>query len=292
MTEAMSPGDLAPGVMTEYMTDDWGMFVRSAGTLARFRSAYQDVEVHDSVPFGKLFRLDGHFMTSERDEFFYHENMIHVPALAHRGPARALIVGGGDGGSAEELLKYPSMQTVTIAEIDKTVIDISREHLHAVHRGALDDPRVTIRIGDGFRFVMDTRDAFDLIVLDLTDPGGPSAALYTPEFYAACAARLGPQGAMTMHVGSPVAHPDRVRETLAELRRAFAVVTPYLTAVPLYGGTWMMACCSASLDPRALQASDVDLRIAQRGIGDLQFVNGDTYRAVLALPNYVRPLTR
>jgi len=286
------PGDLVPGVMTEYMTDDWGMFVRSAGTLARFRSEYQDVEVHDSVPFGTLFRLDGHFMTSERDEFFYHENMIHVPALAHPGPERALIVGGGDGGSAEELLKYPSMRSVTIAEIDKTVIDISREHLQAVHRGALDDPRVTIRIGDGFRFVMDTRDAFDLIVLDLTDPGGPSTALYTPEFYAACAARLGPQGAMTMHVGSPVAHPERVRATLAELRRSFAVVTPYLTAVPLYGGTWMMACCSASLDPRALQASDVDLRIAQRGVGDLQFINGDTYRAVLALPNYVKPLAR
>jgi len=285
-------GDPVPGVMTEYMTDDWGMFVRSAGTLARFRSAYQDVEVHDSVPFGKLFRLDGHFMTSERDEFFYHENMIHVPALAHPRPERALIVGGGDGGSAEELLKYPSMRSVTIAEIDKTVIDISREHLQAVHRGALDDPRVTIRIGDGFRFVMDTRDGFDLIVLDLTDPGGPSTALYTPEFYAACAARLGPQGAMTMHVGSPVAHPERVRETLAELRRSFAVVTPYLTAVPLYGGTWMMACCSASLDPRALQASDVDLRIAQRAVGDLQFINGETYRAVLALPNYVKPLAR
>jgi len=292
MSGVVPPGDLAPGVMTEYMTDDWGMFVRSAGTLARFRSAYQDVEVHDSVPFGKLFRLDGHFMTSERDEFFYHENMIHVPALAHPGPERALIVGGGDGGSAEELLKYPSMRTVTIAEIDETVIDISREHLQAVHRGALDDPRVTIRIGDGFRFVMDTRDAFDLIVLDLTDPGGPSTALYTREFYAACAARLGPQGAMTMHVGSPVAHPERVRETLAELRRAFTVVTPYLTAVPLYGGTWMMACCSASLDPRALQASDVDLRISQRGVGDLQFINGDTYRAVLALPNYVQPLAR
>jgi len=285
-------GDLVPGVMTEYMTDDWGMFVRSAGTLARFRSAYQDVEVHDSVPFGKLFRLDGHFMTSERDEFFYHENMVHVAALAHPSPERALIVGGGDGGSAEELLKHPSMRTVTIAEIDKTVIDISREHLRTVHRGALDDPRVTIRIGDGFRFVVDTREAFDLIVLDLTDPGGPSTALYTPEFYAACAARLGPQGAMTMHVGSPVAHPDRVRQTLAELGSAFAAVTPFLTAVPLYGGTWMMACCSASLDPRTLQAIDVDRRIAQRGIADLQFVNGDTYRAVLALPNFVRPLTR
>jgi spermidine synthase len=292
MISGKPPGDLAPGLMTEYMTDEWGIFVRSAAALARFRSAYQDVEVHDSVPFGKLFRLDGHFMTSERDEFFYHENMVHVAALAHPSPERALIVGGGDGGSAEELLKHPSMRAVTIAEIDETVVDISRVHLQAVHRGALDDPRVTIRIGDGFRFVMDTREAFDLIVLDLTDPGGPSTALYTPEFYAACAARLGPQGAMTMHVGSPVAHPDRVRQTLADVRSAFAVVTPFVASVPLYGGTWMMACCSATLDPRTLQAADVDQRIAQRRIGDLQFMNGETYRAVLALPNYVRALTR
>src|SRR6476659_186503 len=155
------PDDVARAILTEQMTDDWGLFVRSAARLEAFRSAYQDVEVHDSVPFGKLFRLDGHFMTSERDEFFYHENMVHVAALAHPSPERALIVGGGDGGSAEELLKHPSMRAVTIAEIDKTVIDISREHLRTVHRGALDDPRVTIRIGDGFRFVMETREAFD-----------------------------------------------------------------------------------------------------------------------------------
>jgi spermidine synthase len=102
-----TPGDLAPGVMTEYLTDDWGFFVRSAERLERFRSRYQDVEVHDSVPFGKLFRLDGYFMTSERDEFFYHENLVHMAALSHPRPARALIVGGGDGGAAEALFKHP-----------------------------------------------------------------------------------------------------------------------------------------------------------------------------------------
>ena len=123
MTADSVPGDLVPGVMTEYLTPEWGLFVRSHATLAKFRSALQDVEVHDSAPFGKLFRLDGHFMTSERDEFFYHENLVHIAALAHPAPARALIVGGGDGGSAEELLKHPSLRTVTIAEIDAAVID-------------------------------------------------------------------------------------------------------------------------------------------------------------------------
>ena len=290
MTAERESGDLSPGAMTEYLTPEWGVFVRSRATLAKFRSALQDVEVHDSAPFGKLFRLDGHFMTSERDEFFYHENLIHIAALAHPAPARVLIVGGGDGGSAEELLKYPSMRAVTIAEIDATVIDISREHLEAVHRGALDDPRVSIRIGDGFRFVQETSDDYDMIVLDLTDPGGPSTELYTPAFYRACASRLTADGALTMHVGSPVAHPDRVRATVAELRDAFGVVTPYLTSVPLYGGLWMMACCSRSLAPRSLSADAIDARIAERKLANLQYMNGDSYRAALALPNFVRTL--
>jgi spermidine synthase len=288
--EASPPDDLAPGVLTEYLSDDWGLFVRSAATLETFRSAYQDVEVHDSAAFGKLFRLDGHFMTSEKDEFFYHENLVHIAALAHPGPERALIVGGGDGGSAEELLKHPSMKEVTIAEIDQAVIDISRRHFERVHHGALDDPRVRVRIEDGFRFVENARDEYDLIVLDLTDPGGPSTALYTPQFYEACARRLTPIGAMTMHVASPIAHHARIREVLGELRGAFPRVTPYLTSVPLYGGLWMMACCSAQLDPREQSAMTIDLRLSQRRITDLQYINGETYRAALALPNFVRRL--
>ena len=284
------PGDLAPGVLTEHLADDWGLFVRSTATLEAFRSAYQDVEVHDSAPFGKLFRLDGHFMTSEKDEFFYHENLVHIAALAHPSPARALIVGGGDGGSAEELLKHPSMKDVTIAEIDGTVVEIARRYLQEVHHGALDDPRVTVKIEDGFRFVENSREQYDLIVLDLTDPGGPSTALYTPAFYRACAARLTPSGAMTMHVASPIAHASRIRDTVHELRHAFPLVAPYLTSVPLYGGLWMMACCSAGLDPREQSAMTIDLRIAERRLPRLQYINGDTYRAALALPNFVRAL--
>ena len=188
MTDRPSEGDLAPGAMTEYLTEDWGFFIRSARVLEKFRSPFQDVEVHDSKPFGKLFRLDGYFMTSEKDEFFYHENLVHMAALAHSAPRHALIVGGGDGGSAEELLKHPSIERVTVAEIDASVVDISRKHLTSVHRGSLDDARVDVRIEDGFAFVRNARDRFDLIVLDLTDPGGPSTPLYTVDFYGACAA--------------------------------------------------------------------------------------------------------
>jgi len=283
-------GYIAPGAMTEFLTDEWGFFVRTARQYERFTSPYQTVEVHETVPFGKLFRLDGCFMTSEKDEFFYHENLVHVAAVTHPQPERALVVGGGDGGSAEELLKHPSIKSVTLAEIDLAVVDISRKYMQAVHRGALDDPRLTLRIEDGAAFVRNSTDTFDLIVLDLTDPGGPSKPLYTPEFYRACAARLSPMGALTLHVASPVAHPERIRATLASLRSAFAIVCPYLTSVPLYGGLWMMACCSALLDPRTMTPREVERRIAQRQLSHLQFYNGDTHRAAFALPNFVRSL--
>jgi spermidine synthase len=282
--------DLAPGLMTEQLTDEWGFYIRSARQFESFRSRYQAVEVHDSVPFGMLFRLDGHFMTSEKDEFFYHENLVHLPALAHPRPERALIVGGGDGGSAEELLKHPSIRSVTLAEIDAAVVDIARRYLGSVHGGALDDPRLRLEIGDGFAYVRAATDRYDLIVLDLTDPGGPSEALYTPDFYRACAARLNADGALTLHIASPIAHPDRIRGTLASLREAFPLVTPYLTSIPLYGGMWMMACASATLDPASLSAAEIDRRIAERGLGKLQYYNGDMHRAALALPNFVREL--
>jgi spermidine synthase len=290
MPEGKAAGDVQPGLLTEYLTEDTGFFVRSTREFERFQSPFQAVEVHDTAPFGTLFRLDGHFMTSEKDEFFYHENLVHTAAITHPAPEKALVIGGGDGGSAEELLKYSTMKSVTLVEIDLAVIDIARKYFDAVHRGALYDPRLTLKVEDGLAYVHSATDTFDLIVLDLTDPGGPSAPLYTADFYRACAARLNPTGALTLHIASPVAHPDRIRAGLASLRAAFAIVTPYLVCVPLYGGLWMMASASATLNPAYLTPLDVDRRLAQRKIGDLQYYNGDMHRAAFALPNFVREL--
>jgi len=290
MPDEKAAGDVQPGLLTEYLTAETGFFVRSAREFERFQSPFQAVEVHDTVPFGTLFRLDGHFMTSEKDEFFYHENLVHTAAIAHPAPEKALIIGGGDGGSAEELLKYPTMKSVTLVEIDLAVVDIARKYFGAVHRGALSDPRLAIKVEDGLAFVRSTTETFDLIVLDLTDPGGPSEPLYTADFYRACAARLNPTGALTLHIASPVAHPDRIRAGLANLRAAFAIVAPYLVCIPLYGGLWMMASASATLNPAYLTPLDVDRRIAQRSIRDLQYYNGGMHRAGFALPNFVREL--
>jgi len=290
MPDEGGAADLVPGVLTEYLTEDSGIFVKSKREFERFQSPYQAVEVHDTQSFGKLFRLDGHFMTSERDEFFYHENLVHVAAMAHPAPVSALIVGGGDGGSAEELLKYPTMKAVTLVEIDLAVVDIARKYFGEIHRGAFNDPRLKLNVEDGLAFVAATTETYDLIVLDLTDPGGPSESLYDANFYRACAARLNPTGAMTLHVGSPVAHPGRIRAVMANLRATFAVVVPYLTSIPLYGGLWMMACASSTLNPSYLSSLEADRRVATRRIRDLRYYNGDMHRSSFSLPNFVRDL--
>jgi spermidine synthase len=287
--EGVAP-DLVPGVLTEYLTEDTGIFVKSTREFERFKSPYQTVEVHDTRSFGRLFRLDGHFMTSEKDEFFYHENLVHVAAMAHPAPETALIIGGGDGGSAEELLKHPTMKSVTLVEIDLAVVDIARKYFGEIHHGALNDPRLKLIVEDGLVHIRVTTETYDLIVLDLTDPGGPSEPLYDADFYRACAARLNPTGAMTLHVGSPVAHPERIRTVMANLRSTFAVVVPYLTSIPLYGGLWMMACASSTLNPAYLTSLEADRRVATRRIRDLRYYNGDMHRSSFALPNFVRDL--
>jgi spermidine synthase len=179
---------------------------------------------------------------------------------------------------------------VTLVELDLAVVDIARKYFGKVHRGSLVDPRLTLKIDDGLAFVRNATETYDLVVLDLTDPGGPSEPLYTADFYRACAARMNPVAAMTLHIASPVAHPERIREGLANLRAAFPIVVPYLTTVPLYGGLWMMACASSTLDPARLTPLEADRRIATRRLKDLQYYNGAMHRAALALPNFVREL--
>ena len=286
--------DVPEGVLAELVSEDAGYFLRGARLLEAGRSEWQTYEVWETPRFGKLFRLDGCFMTSERDEFYYHENLIHVPGVAHPGLRRALILGGGDGGSADELLKYPGIERIVIAELDAKVVELSRRHLHAVHHGALDDARVEVRIGDGMKYVHEDGPAagerYDLIVLDLTDPVGPAEALYAADFFAACKALLAEGGALTLHIGTPVFQPERVRELVDRLRRVFAKLRPYFLYIPLYGSLWAMACASDTLDPAALDAEEVDRRLVTRSIRELQHFNGAVHCAQFALPNHLRAL--
>ena len=276
------------GKIFERLNEASGVYFE--GTLVeRRRTPFQELEVYETPELGRIFRLDGCNMTSERDEFFYHENLVHPAAVAHPGPRRALVIGGGDGGSSEELLKHPRLE-VHMAELDPVVIEVARAQFARVHRGAFEDPRLKVTVGDGLAYLRATPVRYDLISLDLTDPVGPSVELYSPATFALAKGAMAPGGALTLHIGSPFSHPGRVRETLGNLRQVFAIVAPYFVHIPLYGSIWGFACASDTLDPRALGPEDVERVIAERRLGDLQYYNGDVHRAVFALPNYIRAL--
>ena len=273
--------------LIEALNADSGVYFE--GTLIdSHQSRHQLIEVFDTPALGKLMRIDGANMLSERDEFFYHENLVHPAAIAHPSPKRALIIGGGDGGSAEELLKHPSIEKNVIAELDAGVVDMARKHFHAVHRGALDDARVEIRIGDGFDFLRASGSEWDLILLDLTDPGGAADALYTPEFYANCRRALRDGGALVMHLGSPFSHPARFISGMNQLRAVYKIVAPYFVHIPAYGATWGFAVASDTLDPRILDAVEIDARLNERHIGDRRYYDGEIHRALFAVPAYIR----
>jgi spermidine synthase len=273
----------------ERLNDASGVYFE--GTLVeRRRTPFQLLEVYDTPELGRIFRLDGFNMTSERDEFFYHENLVHPAAVAHPGPKRALVIGGGDGGSSEELLKHSTLQLVHMAELDPVVIEVAKAQFGKVHRGAFDDPRLKVTVGDGLAYLRETAVRYDLISMDLTDPVGPSVELYSPATFALARGAMAPGGALTLHVGSPFSHAARVRSTLDNLRSVFRRVTPYFVHIPLYGSIWGFACASDTLDPRGMSPADVERVIAERGIGDLQYYNGEVHRAMFALPNYVRAL--
>ena len=261
------------------------------GTLIEtLQTPYQLIEVFDTPTLGKLMRIDGANMTSERDEFFYHENLVHPAAIAHAAPHNVLIIGGGDGGASEEVLKHPSVERVVLSELDQGVIDIAKKHFSAVHRDVFTNPKLDLRIGDGAAFVNSTSDRFDLIYLDLTDPIGPSEALYTQDFYLACKRALSAGGVLVLHIGSPFSHPDRLAHTMANLRAVFQRVAPYFVHVPIYGAAWGFAVASDAIDLRAVSAAEVDHRLRQRSIEDRQYYNGETHVAMLAVPEYVKAL--
>lgn len=261
------------------------------GTLVeRRQTPFQLLEVYDTPELGRIFRLDGFNMTSERDEFFYHENLVHPAATAHPDPRRALVIGGGDGGSSEELLKHATMERVHMCELDPEVIEISKQQFARVHGNVFDDPRLLVTVGDGLAYLRETAVRYDIVSMDLTDPVGPSLELYSPATFTLVRRAMAPGAALTLHIGSPFSHPERVRATMANLRQVFPLVTPYFVHIPVYGSIWGFAIASDTLDARSVAPAEIEARLGKRGVGGLQYYNGEVHRAIFALPNYVRRL--
>lgn len=293
--DASSPAATATATgESERLVFDWlnphaGYGFNVARTRVARDTRYQRLEVFDTPQFGRMLRLDGRFMTAEGEEFVYHECMTHPALLAHPSPRRVLILGGGDGGTAEEVLKHPSVESITIAELDGDVVAESRTHLASIHRGSLDHPKVRVEITDGFAFVQGSTEHYDLIVLDLTDPDTPAFRLYSPEFLSMCKARLAPGGFLTMHIGSPVYQADTVQRNVASLRSIFREVHPLAAFMPLYGSLWCLAIASNDATP-LIDAATLEQRFAQRALSDLRYYYPALTPALFTLPRYVRDL--
>ncbi len=257
--------------------------LRVTRSLLHARSEFQTIDIVDTVPYGVTLLLDGAYMTSVGDEFHYHEMIVHPALTTAPSIRRVLVIGGGDGGTVREVLRYREVEQVTLCEIDGMVIEACKEHLP--FGVPWQDPRLTVRVGDGVAYLRDYKDEpFDVILVDGADPVGPAAGLFQNPFYVACRAVLAKDGVLASQTEAPLLMKDDFVAIQKSLRAVFPVVHPYFGPVPIYpSGSWTWTYASNGTTPDSPRAD----RLAQIESG-CRYYNRDIHRAAFAQPNYVR----
>jgi spermidine synthase len=271
----------------EKQSDGADLRIKKETVLYSGRSEFQDIEVFESKTFGRILAIDGYIMLTEKDEFIYHEMMVHVPMSILERPKRALVIGGGDGGSVRELVKHVCLERIDFVEIDGDVIETSKKFFPSVACG-LGDPRVRTVIGDGIGFVSETEDIYDLIIIDSTDPyTGPGEGLFTSEFYRDCHRILAEDGILVNQHENPYYQEDAAlaRKMHLKMRDVFPVCTVYQAFIPTYpSGHWLFGFASKTADPLA------DAVPGRMTSVETKYYNDEVRRASFALPNYVKKL--
>ncbi len=261
----------------EYHSPHSGIFLKKDRILFREQSQYQEIEIFENGFFGRVLTLDGLVMTTERDEFIYHEMLVHPAMVSHPAPERILIVGGGDGGTAREVLKYP-VREVHLVEIDGMVIEASRRYLPTIS-SALDDERLRIHVEDATIWIEDHRDEFDVVIVDSTDPIGPAEGLIGEAFFENVFRALRKDGIMVIQSESPHYHLDTIRTIAKRLFRIFPVLHMYTAPIPTYpGGYWAFSMVTKGL--RIEERQEIP--------GGLKYFNRSIYRGAFALPQFLK----
>lgn len=243
-------------------------------------SEFQKVEVVKTEYLGNVLLNDDFVMISEKDEFVYHEMMAHVPMSVHPDPKKVLIIGGGDGGTAREVLKHPSVQKVVMVEIDGVVVEACKKFF-PITTSELDSPRLELRIEDGVKYINETDQMFDVILVDSTDPIGPAAPLFGKEFYSQVHKRLSENGIVISQCESPFLHLDVQKSTLEIFRNIFDRVSIYNYSNLTYpAGLWSFAYASKGLDPILDYKNTVNESMS------LKYYNLQIHKAAFALPNF------
>jgi spermidine synthase len=261
-------------------------------TIASLQTKFQQAEIMETASYGKVLVLDGRIQSSQGDEFIYHDALVHPGMLTTEAPPRtALIIGGGEGATLREVLRYPSITRAVMVDIDGEVVELCRRHLPEMHQGAFEDRRTELRHEDARGYLERTTDRFDFIAIDLVEPleEGPACMLFTREFYQLVHDRLTPGGTMTMQ-----AHMTKVGELEfftaihRTLSQVFPVVAGYQAFISCFGTPWGFVVASRKIDPTALAPAAVDRLIAERVPGALSHWDGITHQHCFALPRYIR----
>lgn len=272
--------------------------------LASHRSEFQQIDILSTEAFGRMLVIDGKVQACELDEFVYHEMLTHPALLSHPEPKRILVAGGGDGGTVRECLRHPLVQEVTLIEIDRQVIELCQAHIPSLASSLEEDRRVTVRAADAAEAIRAARD-LDVILVDSSDPVGPSEALFQPEFFEEIHAALAPDGITCLQAGSPFLGLKQVAKMVVDLKAFFPMVHLMTIPVPTYpGGTWCLALASKSdHNPRGDGGLTLRQRFAERGLeGQTRYLSSGMLGPCFEVPPFllkeiyafmatVRPLT-
>lgn len=268
----------------EHYKDQIRIGLKVKQTLFTGQSPYQRVVVVDTEAFGRALLLDDIWMTSEWDEHYYHEMLVHPAMVTAPRIDRVLIVGGGDGGTAREVLRYPEVKEVILVEIDEMVVDACRAYLPTIGT-AWEDPRLKVYYQDAVAWVQSAEaSSFDVILIDGADPVGPAEGLFASTFYEACKAALKPHGVFVTQNESPVIYRDTHLQTIRRMEEVFGASHPYYSTVPLYcGGEWSWTWASPQTDPMAILPERAAL-VEQ----STKLYNAEYHRGAFAIPNRLK----
>ena len=275
----------------DYLSPDEGHIHGIRAIPFAKQTKYQYVEIMETASYGRCLVLDGKMNSSQADEFIYHEALVHPALLTHPNPRRVAILGGGEGATLREILRYPSIRRAVMVDIDDEVVEICKRYLPEMHQGAFDDPRTAVVHEDARAYLENSSERYDLIISDLVEPleEGPACLLYSKEFYRIVHDRLTPGGTFTMQAGmtkvGELAFFTVIHHTLREV---FPIVAPYQTPIPCFGTSWGFMLAGKKVDPRRQDAAAVDRLIADRIKGELGYWDGQTHQHVFALPKHLR----
>ncbi|QHL89298.1 polyamine aminopropyltransferase [Nibribacter ruber] len=261
--------------------------------LYKKQSPYQKVEVFETLAYGNMLTLDGMVMCTQKDEYVYHEMITHVPMLSHGNVKRALVIGGGDGGTVRELLRHEQIEEVVLVEIDELVIEACKLHLPET-ASAFDHPKLKLLVEDGIKYIQEcANESFDLIIVDSADPVGPGEGLFTAEFYGQVYRCLTANGIMITQSESPRFNTKVFVEIYDTYKGIFGQekVHCYLAAIPTYPtGTWSFSFSSkGNVHPKDV---NMDVAAAFSREHNLRYYNEDIHQAAFALPNFVKDLLK